>query len=357
MDVDFQKSAKVFFAWWGRELAAMLPGPIRAGVLGRGPRLDATVEDDRLILQLVDGHRARRTEIDRTEGPPDRPTRRAIATLLAEAEEIVLRLPQRQVLRPIFDLPLSAGGALDEALVAEIGRRTPFRLGDIRWDWRVRSSDMELERLYVELLIARRSDVSDALAAAGAAGIQPARLAGPAQGDTEEPAFDLMPTEARRRRRPTGVRLVKPLALAVVVLAVAWGVLALERREAELHALEARLEALRTENAAVTTMENRYDELAAMRSSLAEQKQNAVPVIEILADITRRLPDGDWVYGYTAEDGKLSLQGVSQDASRLPNLLEESAYLSAVAFSAPVRHDAQLERDDFVITAVLGGAG
>ncbi len=69
--------------------------------------------------------------------------------------------------------------------------------------------------------------------------------------------------------------------------------------------------------------------------------------------MTRRLPDGNWVHSYSVEDGRLTLEGFSGEASRLPNLLEASDYLGDVAFVAPVRRDPQLDGDIFTIGASL----
>jgi general secretion pathway protein L len=348
-------AVRPFFAWWAVELGSMLPAAIRAQLLGGGPCVEARVEASHIVVDLFDGAGLRRRQrVDTAMLPPDRAVRRVVSSMIAEADEVVLRLPERQVLRAVFDLPLSAGDALDERLAAEIGRRTPFMARDVLWDWRVRSSDMEIERLYVELVIARRHDAEEAVAIAEGAGIAPDRLDGPADRQPEDSTpFDLLRAEKRVPRRRARAWWLRPLTFSIVILAAAWGVIALERRQAELAALDSRLVELRAENAVVSEMEERYEALSATRTFLAERKRAALPVLQLLADVTQRLPDGNWVHSYSVEDGRLTLEGFSREASRLPNLLEASDFLGDVAFVAPVRRDPQLDGDIFTIGASL----
>lgn len=352
MAIDVGITPRSFLAWWAAELATMLPPVMREQVFGGGPGLNVSLDGSGIVLELIGDEGLRRRErIDAGRLPTDRAGRRAIASMLAEADEVILRLPERQALRATFDLPLAAGDALRPKLAAEIKRRTPFRERDVLWDWRVTRSDMDLQRLYVDVLIARRSDAEKALALARAAGISADRLAAAGGGDGDL-GFNLLREDepGRRRRRSWWLR---PLVLSVLVLAVAWGALALERRKTELEALEARFDSLRVENSAVSEMEARYEELAAMRAFLADRKRTARPVLEILADVTVRLPDGDWVHFYAVDGGRLTIEGFSREAARLPDLLEVSDQLGEVAFAAPVRRDAQSDGEYFSVSASL----
>jgi general secretion pathway protein L len=356
MDIEIGKMGRSFLAWWAGELMSLLPGWVRTILRGDRNRLEVMPNEDCLVLELLgDGKRRRSARIPCPVSARDRTAGRTLRSFLGAADEIVLRLPAEQVLGTTFDLPISAGDALERSVADAIVRRTPFRAGEIYWDWRVRASDMDLERLYVDVLIARRRDVSNAIAAVASMGMAPERIGGPRQpGEEGQRPFNLLPHDARGRSRTWRERLIRPLAFAVIALAVAWSAVALERRKSELEALQERVGSLRAENEAVSEMEERFNRLVDVRSFLVEKKRTAVPFVAILADVTRRIPDGDWLYGYSAKADIVSLQGLSRDASRLPKLLERSDYLGDVSFAAPVRRSTHDHMDDFTLTAKVG---
>lgn len=352
MRAEVDAALRSFFAWWRRELAAVLPDRLRRAVWPERARLDARVENGGLVLTTVDG--PGRIELpDLASTPPSRRESRRISRMARAAAETVLRLPPERVLRTTIQLPLDAADRLDEALALEMDRHTPFAADDVFYDWRVRSSDMELERLFVDLLVARKADVRQAIALAAQAGLTPDRIDGPPGAG----AFDLSPDEPRGRSRRQAADLLRPLAAALVVLAVVWTVLWFERREHDLEAAEARLAELRMQAAEVVALETRIGELAAARSMLDRLKLGGPTAVGVLADVTEAVPDGDWLFSYAQAGMTLRLDGYSDDASRLLGRLEASELLSGAAFAAPVRRDPTLGRDQFSIVASVAGAG
>src|SRR5690606_4879040 len=104
-------------------------------------------------------------------------------------------------------------------------------------------------------------------------------------------------------------------------------------------------------------------QVAALREQLAlaidgagflEGAQAGQPArIEVLADITRRVPDGTWLERLSISDGRLSLVALGEDAAGLVGALQDSPWLRQVALGGTVQADRRAGRDRFTISALL----
>jgi general secretion pathway protein L len=61
-----------------------------------------------------------------------------------------------------------------------------------------------------------------------------------------------------------------------------------------------------------------------------------MPVIEVLGLVTRLLPDDTWVQQLDIKQDSVELRGVSEQATRLIKLFEDSPNFTDAAFRSPV---------------------
>ena len=79
-------------------------------------------------------------------------------------------------------------------------------------------------------------------------------------------------------------------------------------------------------------------------------------MLEVLADLTRRIPDDTSLDKLAINDGKLVVVGQSRAAPALVGLLQESPVLRSPALSGAVQADPRTGRDRFTLTAQVGPA-
>ncbi|HSF94343.1 MAG TPA: PilN domain-containing protein [Thermohalobaculum sp.] len=306
-----------FFAWWFGELRACVPGPVSRALFGTGDRLDVILDKQRLGFVL------QRSGEAQDLGHVD----------LDSEEKSSAAKSVRKSLR--------------EVLAFEMDRYTPFAADEVLFDFRVAGSDADLQRLNVELLVARKSDVDRALELVRTVGLAPERIAGPTDGDT----LNLLPHESRRRPN----RLVPGLAAAMVVvtlvLAGADIGVSLDRKQRSLELFDARVAELRATTGEAGRLEEKMTRLRAVSSYLVEKKKREPLMVEILDEITRRLPDEHYLVNYSYREGAVQLGGYSDDPSNMLRLLEQSGLLSEVRFAAPVTMDPRVGRERFNLVA------
>ncbi len=350
-----------FLAWWLGELRACLPNAIAGVLFGAVERLEVALEagEARFVLRRNgDARELGSVALDlKSDAKSGKAAASAARRLLrrdrAAAGNVTLRLPAGQVLRPNVEVPIAAAENLREVLAFEMDRHTPFSADEVLFDFRVAGSDAELQRLGIEMLVARKRDVDRALALARTMGLSPGRVTGPAAGEPGAEDFNLLP----RADRPHPSRLVPRLVAtaAVVTLALAGVTLGLwfERQQETLERLEARVAELRAATGETGRLEEKVAHLLAVSGYLVEQKRRRPQMVEILDEVTRRLPDEHWLISYSFRNGTVRLAGYSDDPSSVLRLLEQSGLFSEARFAAPVTMDPRIGKERFNMVATV----
>src|SRR5262249_41712808 len=139
---------------------------------------------------------------------------------------------------------------------------------------------------------------------------------------------------ARRRSMP-----VLALCLCILVLSCSAVVLGLNKYQSALQRLESETASAQAKalivNRSQTAAEASLTEVAELR----RLKVSRPPVIRILDEFTRLLPDTAWVSFLKVEGEVLEVTIVAQSTAELLSLLARSSLIATAALSAPVTYD------------------
>ena len=360
LSISISEGVYGFFRWWGGEMAAFLPAALRTRLGRGGQRLTLDISEHRAQFGIEKGRETRALgEITVSPaglaGQRDAGQRDEVARIVRGAgvrsAEVVLRLPRDKVLRRLVDLPAAATENLREVLGFEMDRHTPFKSGEVYFDYRLEGSDPERKRIKVDLVVVPRTVADQAVQLATSWGLAPDRLS--AGGEPAEAArpFNLLPATAVRARTGLGGRLAVVLLIVAALLSAAAIYLPLERERVLLAATEAELAIVRGEALAADDLKTQIEEMLQRSSFVVERKRGEYGVIELLDELTRLVPDHTWVLKFGLRDGRLTLSGYSAKPSSLIGLLEASKLLAEVRFSSPVTMDQKIGLERFNLTA------
>lgn len=354
-----------FLAWWGSSLAAWLPRRWRT-VLGldRGRLLlmpDVSADASRppaLQLRREDGDGLR--DAGRVPLPPpaaeavDASAADPLATLLAPALVDLPRwllLPAASGLQRRLVLPAAAADRLRDVLSFEIDRQTPFAAAEVAFDARVarRRPDGQLDIDLVVVPLARLQARREALGplAGTLAGVD---LAG---ADGAPVGVNLLPPAQRRHVADPwrGWNLgLAGIALAALVLSL-W--LVLDNRRDAADAFERELAPRIAEARQATADRQALTAIVAGQAFLDRSRAARPTTIELLDELTRRLPDGTWLEKVSIEDDRLVVIGLSNEASALVRRLEPSPLWRSPALTGALQPDPRSGRDRFSLVAEL----
>lgn len=252
--------------------------------------------------------------------------------------ERVVRLPARKVLRRTLSLPLAAKRGLRELLGFEMDRYTPFKADAVYYQFRVTARDRARGRMQVELAVIARKEADEAIDAARQQGSEPLAL---------DLGGALLELPAARRRR---VWALATTAL-VLVAGVAGAAVPLWQKAQAVSALEAETQALAGEPVAAAQARKALAELDAQGRLLLERRALRPSALEVLAELTRVLPEHCSLTHVELSGTQLRLRGEAADAASLVTALESSAFFRRAGFEGSVTREAGQGRERFNLVA------
>lgn len=355
-----------FLSWWGHSLVSWLPLRLRQTLGFDRGRLLLQADRDGLRLRLQSAGEMR--DLGRVPAPvdpgPGDPARRdaaldaaidPLAALLAPRVAALPRwlvLPASCGLRRRMVLPAAAADRLRDVVGFEIDRQTPFSADAVAFDARLlgrRDNDAGLD---VELVAVPRQVLDPRLAALGPLS---ATLAGvDISGDGDVPLGINLLTPAQRRRRadpwkPWNWALAGLATL--LVAALLWQLL--DNRRDAADAFEQRIATDAQAGRRAAAQRRQLVGLLHGQAFLDQARAARPTAVEVIDELTRRLPDDTYLEKLSIDDERLMLIGLSSEAPALVGRLQDSKLWSSPALAGALQPDPASGRDRFTLVAQL----
>jgi general secretion pathway protein L len=335
-----------FFSWWFGQLADLLPQRLRRSA---PTAADATV----LIPLTAPGPTIEAVAIGLRRNGKESPLGQFAlgAAGLAEiprspGKPAVLRLREGDVLGKTVTLPLAAERELNQALVFEMDRETPFRPDELYWNHRIEAVDRPNGRLLVRLLLAPKAHLAPLLDLLGQAGVAPVRAE---IADGPDAGFWL-PLNGNGHSAERGTSpLVKPLAVFCAVLALAAVAIPFVRQSSAMARLDQTLAVGRTAAAEADRLHREIARLAGSADLVEKEREKVGQPLAVLAAATQVLPDDSYLTEMQLQERKLTMSGRSAAAARLIGAMSADSEFHNPTFAAPVTRIEALRQEIFTI--------
>ena len=331
-----------FFAWWGDELAELVPAALRRWAAREAKRSVLAVEDGSLVHHEESGGRlARRGEAILPLGEAAHDLAGLAALGRRSGGPVGIRLPRGACLIRRIELPAAARRDFDKILKLDLERSTPFRVQDIYCDHVVEDGPARNGKIWVRQIVVKRELLDPIMRQLAAGGIAVDFADCWDEAGKQALPIDLLraarhePTSERRRLSPAVI-----LAVCAVVLACSAVAIGLARYEAALQSLEAETDAAKAKALAVRRSLTGVEASLGQVSELRRLKTARPPAIRVLDELTRLLPDGAWVNYLKVEGDAVEVTIVAPATGELLPLFERSPLFAAATLTAPVTYDA-----------------
>jgi general secretion pathway protein L len=341
-----------FFAWWLGELRQAMPAAWQEKLQHAMRRVGFTLGEGLLSLAVDENRRL--TELDAFPLSQDAALQRQeIEDLLRRSELLeaprFLLLERDAVLSKELSLPLATEPNLGQVLAFEMDRQTPFRAGSVYYDWKVTDRTGTAGQLKLQLFVAPRTDVDRAVTALTDRGLS---LGGVDVRDHDRTlGLNLLPADRRVRTTNPRTRLNLALGAACVVLLALVMAQSLYLRAHQVSELEAAIAGVQDEAREVAQIRKQIEDASEAAGFLASRRTATPLAIEVLADVTRILPDDTFLDRLVIGADTVQMQGKSRNAQQLIEKVNESPLLDAAAFRGSTRLDARSGLEIFEVNA------
>jgi general secretion pathway protein L len=344
LDTRIEIDIRGFFKWWFAELSAMVPAWLRKIVTESYDYLLVRSCGDDFHLSLVTeepGKEFSGLELSKEGG--DAWFQMVSHNPDLQKTPIVLRLDADQALVRVVTLPSAAESNLYQVVGYEMERLTPFRVDQIYYDVRLAEKLPERKQIKAELVLVPRSNLDAMLKRMESLGLVPGRVdvATTAESDHRKPKlrYNLLPQKLHDRPDHRKRLINGCLAVLLAGLIALMAALPLWMKRSYLAELDIELE--RERKIANTVQNLKKDADAMLRESdfLLRKKSTELAIVEILNELSMRIPDDTWLIHVSYRNPKLQIHGQSPSASALIEVLEASPFFKDTSFTSPVSQD------------------
>lgn len=329
---------------WHEALTACLPAPLRHAFTQQDQRLTLIPVGSKGLL--CQGHGDAR----RTIGELDPTSPGGLRAMLSGAKRgrgtTLIELPADRVISRTVSFPVQVRENLVQVVGYEIDRLTPFRPDQLCFDFRQHDEQSKGDKLSVEIAVCRKDQVQDWIERLRNAGAPADQIT----WDGAWPRANLLPSADRPKR--SAKALIASRLLFILVLCLAAAALAgpVWQRTQILENLEQEVAELQTQAKEVYELRDAI-ELARQGSvAVLERKSEQPRMIELLRELTDRLPDNTWVQNLDFRDGDVQIRGESTQAAALIGLLEKAPGFADVAFRSPIVQVAATGKERFHVS-------
>lgn len=347
-----------FVQWWTGELKRVLPSAWRERLQHSQRRLAIVLDPGQLRLGIESNRSI--TWIETLTRGADVGLQRPHIRALVEKHDVgqaprFLLLDEGKVLRKHLSFPAAAESNLKQVLAFEMDRQTPFRANEVYYTSRLLEPVGESGQFQVELIVVPRKLVDASLEQLLSGGLPVSGVDVLSQGETL--GVNLLPPERRHRVLNPRSRMNYGLAGAAVVLLVLamWQSLNLRANRVEM--LEEAIAEVQDEARRVQALREQIGETAEAASFLTRRRATTPMAIEVIADLTKTLPDDTYLDRLVINQESVLLQGKSRNSQQLIELVNQSEILENAAFRGSTRLDAATGLEIFEVNAELSARG
>lgn len=167
--------------------------------------------------------------------------------------------------------------------------------------------------------------------------------------------INLLPPEMRKRVVNSRGRLNLLLMAAMFMLLIVVMAQSLWLRQHQISEVQQAIDDVRSEALQVQQIRKRIEDASEAAGFLNSRRSESLPAVKVLDEVTRILPDDTYLDRLLVETDSVQLQGKSQNAQQLIELVNQSPLFEDAAFRGPTRLDSRTQKEMFDINVSLEG--
>ncbi|MFO7839165.1 MAG: pilus assembly protein PilM [Desulfosalsimonadaceae bacterium] len=153
--------------------------------------------------------------------------------------------------------------------------------------------------------------------------------------------FNLMPFRLRKKPNKTPLYVMYGLGCCLVLAGLLWGGVFLVKQHTYVERLDQELSRLRAEAREIEQIRSDIDRLQSRIHRLESLRPGNAYVVNVLMELTRRIPDSAWVRVLNISGNEVTVHGTAESASALVPVLDDAPMFHGVEFLSSIRKTRQ----------------
>ncbi|QYZ67222.1 MAG: hypothetical protein OI74_15280 [Gammaproteobacteria bacterium (ex Lamellibrachia satsuma)] len=342
-----------FGSWWVSELTGMMPEFLKRMVLsGKIYRIEIDGEDFVARRMEKAGSSSVVVAVGRVDGRQEDNQE----THLRDARKVELILPSDYILNKTLTLPKAAEENLREVISFQMKRETPFEPSQVYYDYLVTGRDKKSKTVQVTLYVAMKQQVDSLLERLRDYNVRIDQVTAEVKKGLDGKELNLIPGLKMKRgdtfSRYLNITLAS-VSLLLLLLNVAFPIWEKAVQLKELVPIEQQLKSYVNE---ARELREKVDMARRKVEFISERKTGAIPILQIIDELTRLVPDDTWIDNLQFDDEEVNIHGFSVSAASLLSLVESSDLFKHARFRSSVTQNRLNGLERFHLSAeVMGG--
>lgn len=273
----------------------------------------------------------------------------------SKAHDVLLRVTNDRAVVKDIQLPSGALEVLPAVIRNKIESLAAWPLAETLWGYRV-SGPPKSGQVGVTVGIVSRKTLDGLLGLLREAGLRVGFLDIARSHDDPEAITIDFQNEGRLIRARRKVAVVMSALALLALFTASYGLYRAATAHFELAAVQQHTEELRQALVGGTGAGKAGAKLAEA-NKLYARKQESRPVVVILNDLTKLVPDGTWLNSIDYESGQVTISGRGTEIPKVIESLEKSDVFSKVNFASATQRDPSLDVDIFSVSATVEKQG
>lgn len=258
----------------------------------------------------------------------------------------VLLMPKDAILTRIVSFPSQVRSNLPQVIQRELDRLSPFQAHEVVYDYALQGSSKQTNRLTLDLALCRRDRIEGWIQRMAEARSPIDRISWRGAW----PRANLLPPQERPSRRKNTLSLNSILFMLAFLFAIAILLTPVWQRTRVAQTLETDLRNTRAQAIAVDELRQELERARQGSTAVLQQKWDQPSILEMLRELTDRLPEDTWIQSLEYNQGQVDLRGESGQATALIAILEQAEGIDEVSFKSPVTQIARTGKERFNIS-------
>jgi general secretion pathway protein L len=316
--------------WWKNEIIGLIPGDDVRKSASRAATVEVYLGQDGLEIH-------RRPQLKKKLPFVASSSSNDVFSNIRSRDRVIVSVAQSRCLLRHRTIPRSVLPQLNSILALDLVHSTPFSPENVLTGWFKSEAEDQRGLQPIAHVILKRDVVNpvfDAIKQRNApiVGVAVRADRAPAKPFVTTPdgqAFGL--SKQSRWLRRCAISFIVASLMAVFV-----GFAVFARQQETLRLYDAEIEALQEPTKRARAALEEKTKASEQRSALLRTRQQQLPVLKVIEELSALLPDGAWVQTLTGEGTTVRIEGQAQSAEPLIPLLEASPLFKEVKFTSPI---------------------